>query len=97
MPLANFRGHRLPDANVPDTLKDWQSTYARDWSFLATDEPLSLEGKPVHGLNLPQPVLRKKDRSKTSSVGFQGCDAPRGDSIQPAHALIFDVYLIFDI
>jgi hypothetical protein len=49
----------LPDANVPDTLKDWQSTYARDWSFLATDEPLSLEGKPVHGLNLPQPVLQK--------------------------------------
>jgi hypothetical protein len=49
----------LPDAKVPDDLKEWQSTYARDWKFLATDETLNLEGKQVHGLNLPQPVLQK--------------------------------------
>jgi hypothetical protein len=44
-------------------LKDWQSTYARDWKFLATCETLNLEGKQVHGLNLPQPVLQKMFRS----------------------------------
>jgi hypothetical protein len=48
-----------PDANLPDALKDWQSTYARDWKFLATAETLTVEGKQVHGLNLPQPVLQK--------------------------------------
>ncbi len=57
----------LPDAHFPDAspdalpevLKDWRSTYARDWKFLATAETLSVEGKQVHGLNLPQPVLQK--------------------------------------
>jgi len=49
----------LPDANIPDVLKDWQSTYARDWRFLATDETQNVQGKPVRGLNLPQPVLHK--------------------------------------
>ena len=49
----------LPGDNLPDTLKEWQSTYARDWKFLATSESLRVEGKQVHGLNLPQPVLRK--------------------------------------
>ena len=51
-----------PDANLPETLKEWQSTYARDWKFLATAETLSVEGKPIHGLNLPQPVLQKMFR-----------------------------------
>lgn len=49
----------LGDADVQDTLKEWQSTYARDWKFLATGETLSIEGKPVHGLNLPRTVLEK--------------------------------------
>jgi hypothetical protein len=49
----------LPDATFPDVLKDWQSTYARDWKFLATGETFDVEGKPVHGLSLPQPVLEK--------------------------------------
>jgi len=53
----------LPDANFPDVLKDWQSTYARDWKFLATGETFDVEGKPVHGLSLPQPVLEKIFRS----------------------------------
>jgi hypothetical protein len=30
---------------------------ARDWKFLATGETLTVEGKQVRGLNLPQPVL----------------------------------------
>jgi len=49
----------LPGANLSDALKDWQSTYTRDWKFLATGQMLNVEGKPIHGLNLPQSVLRK--------------------------------------
>ncbi len=49
----------LPEANLPDALTEWQSTYARDWRFLATGEALTVEGKQVRGLNLPQPVLQK--------------------------------------
>lgn len=48
-----------PDANVPETLTEWKSVYARDWKFLATDETVTVQGKQVHGLNLPQPVLQK--------------------------------------
>jgi Amidohydrolase len=49
----------LLDANLPDTLKEWQSTYARDWKYLATSETLNVEGNQVHGLNLPQSVVQK--------------------------------------
>ena len=49
----------LATASVPEALKDWQSTYARDWKFLATGETVKVDGKQVRGLNLPQPVLRK--------------------------------------
>ena len=49
----------LATASVPEALKDWQSTYVRDWKFLATDEPVEINGKVVRGLNLPQPVLQK--------------------------------------
>ena len=53
----------LTTANLPDALKDWESTYARDWMFLATGDAFRVEGKQVHGLNLPPPVLRKIFRS----------------------------------
>lgn len=49
----------LADANVSETLREWRSTYARDWKFLATDETFTFEGKPVHGLNLPKAVIEK--------------------------------------
>lgn len=49
----------LPDAKVGDTLKDWQSTYARDWIFLATNDTLDYQGRKIQGLNLPRPVLQK--------------------------------------
>ena len=48
-----------PDDKFEEALKEWRSTYARDWKFLATDETLRLEGKEVRGLKLPQPVLQK--------------------------------------
>ena len=49
----------LATASIPEALKDWQSTYARDWEFLATGETVKVDGKQVRGLNLPQPVLLK--------------------------------------
>ena len=49
----------LAAASVPEALKEWQSTYVRDWKFLATDETVKVNGKPVRGLNLPQPVLQE--------------------------------------
>jgi len=53
----------LPDADVADVVKDWQSTYIRDWKYLATDETVEYGGKQFHGLKLPEPVLQKIFRS----------------------------------
>jgi len=52
-----------PDAKMSDALDEWQSRYARDWKFLATDATFNAEGREVHGLNLPPAVLRKIFRS----------------------------------
>lgn len=49
----------LATADVTESLKDWESTYVRDWKFLATDETFESGGRTVHGLKLPEPVLRK--------------------------------------
>lgn len=49
----------LATANLTEALNDWKSTYIRDWKFLATGDSFSSEGRQVHGLNLPAPVLRK--------------------------------------
>lgn len=49
----------ITTADVQESLKEWQSTYARDWRFLATDETFDSDGRKVHGLNLPQAVLQK--------------------------------------
>ncbi len=49
----------LSDADVQDVLKEWQSTYARDWKYLATDETVEYAGKQIRGLKLPEPVLQK--------------------------------------
>jgi hypothetical protein len=49
----------LPSASVSEILKDWQSTYRRDWRFLATSDTFRADGRQIQGLNLPQPVLRK--------------------------------------
>ncbi|HXY02152.1 MAG TPA: amidohydrolase family protein [Terriglobales bacterium] len=49
----------LATADVSESLKEWRSTYARDWRFLATADTFDSEGRTVHGLNLPQPVLKK--------------------------------------
>ncbi|MFZ0227667.1 MAG: amidohydrolase family protein [Mycobacterium sp.] len=49
----------LATANVQDSLKEWKSTYVRDWKFLATDETFEDNGKKITGLKLPEAVLRK--------------------------------------
>jgi hypothetical protein len=49
----------LADASPAEVVKDWQSSYARDWNFLATSETFNFRGRQVHGLNLPQAVLKK--------------------------------------
>jgi predicted TIM-barrel fold metal-dependent hydrolase len=56
----------LSDARVPEALKAWQATYVRDWKFLATDGNVTLEGKQIQGLSLPQSLLRKlyRDNAK---------------------------------
>ena len=53
----------LATANVAKSLKDWESTYVRDWRFLATDETFEHDGKKVQGLKLPEAVLRKLYRA----------------------------------
>jgi len=49
----------LATADVPESLKDWESTYVRDWRFLATDDTFEQDGRKIRGLKLPEPVLRK--------------------------------------
>jgi len=49
----------IASADVQESLKEWQSTYARDWRFLATDQTLDYSGRKIRGLKLPAPVLQK--------------------------------------
>jgi predicted TIM-barrel fold metal-dependent hydrolase len=49
----------LATANVGESLEEWQSTYARDWKFLATGQTFEYAGRKVQGLELPAPVLQK--------------------------------------
>jgi hypothetical protein len=53
----------LATANVREAVKDWESTYVRDWRFLATEETFHQDGRKIRGLKLPEPVLRKIYRS----------------------------------
>lgn len=48
----------IATANMEQSLNDWKSTYARDWNFLATDQPFDYEGKKIRGLKLPTAVLQ---------------------------------------
>lgn len=42
-----------------DSLKDWESTYLRDWKFFSSDETVEFDGRKFQGLQLPDDVLRK--------------------------------------
>ena len=41
-----------PGRQCRRVVKDWQSSHARDWNFLATSETLNFRGRQVQGLNL---------------------------------------------
>ena len=43
----------------PNVSRLWETQYARDWRYLATDDTFEYEGHTVEGLNLPQSVLKK--------------------------------------
>ncbi len=49
----------LPQDNSAERLREWTSTYERDWKFFATDQTVEYKGHQVRGLQLPEPVLRK--------------------------------------
>lgn len=49
----------MPGANTRGIIAEWQSNYARDWRFLATNDSVEYNGKKYPGLNLPRPVLYK--------------------------------------
>ncbi len=49
----------MPEAKTEETLKEFRSTYARDWKFFSTDENVEYMGRTYQGLALPMPVLRK--------------------------------------
>jgi predicted TIM-barrel fold metal-dependent hydrolase len=49
----------MPQENTVAALRDWESTYARDWAYFATDETLEYRGRKIQGLELPKGVLPK--------------------------------------
>jgi Amidohydrolase len=47
------------DAKAEDAVRSWESTYAFDWRFFATNDTLEYNGHKIQGLALPAPILRK--------------------------------------
>jgi predicted TIM-barrel fold metal-dependent hydrolase len=48
-----------PRSNSKETMKEWETYYARDWRFLATKDWVEYLGIKYQGLDLPQPILEK--------------------------------------
>ncbi|MGE5646329.1 MAG: amidohydrolase family protein [Acidobacteriota bacterium] len=49
----------VPGGDGAASAKRWEADLERDWKFFATAEKVEYMGKPVQGLALPEPVLRK--------------------------------------
>lgn len=49
----------LKNEKDSDSIKEWQEVYARDWTFLATDDVLTVQKRQIRGLALPHSVLVK--------------------------------------
>jgi predicted TIM-barrel fold metal-dependent hydrolase len=47
------------EAGTGQTTSKWESEYALDWRYFATDDTFQYHGHTVEGLNLPRPVLQK--------------------------------------
>jgi hypothetical protein len=48
-----------PNDPVQPKLNEWESTYARDWRFLATDDTVEYGGRKFQGLALDYSILHK--------------------------------------
>ncbi len=48
-----------PGEDASRVIKEWETTYARDWRFFATSDLLDYEGRRVQGIHLPPSILRK--------------------------------------
>lgn len=49
----------MPWEKPQERLKRWEETYARDWTYFATDDSVEYAGRKIRGLRLPGPVLQK--------------------------------------
>jgi predicted TIM-barrel fold metal-dependent hydrolase len=49
----------MPEDKTEEVLKEWTTTYERDWKYFATDQTVEYRGHFIKGLQLPLPVLRK--------------------------------------
>src|SRR5450432_3342812 len=47
------------ESGTGQTTSKWESEYALDWRYFATDDTFQYHGHAVEGLNLPRPVLKK--------------------------------------
>lgn len=45
--------------HLDELRKTWEQRYASEWRYFATDATFAYQGRQVHGLNLPRPILRK--------------------------------------
>lgn len=50
---------QLEWSSPPQDIARWKAAYDHDWKFFATGEAFNQSGRIVHGLALPDPVLRK--------------------------------------
>jgi predicted TIM-barrel fold metal-dependent hydrolase len=49
----------FPESEAKGTEEFWESAYANQWRYLATNDTVEYQGKPVQGLALPTTILRK--------------------------------------
>jgi hypothetical protein len=49
----------MPTDNTDEKIKEWTDTFARDWTFFATNQMVEYKGHTYQGIELPVPVLNK--------------------------------------
>jgi predicted TIM-barrel fold metal-dependent hydrolase len=49
----------MPGEDEAKVARKLEERYARDWAYFATAQTIEDEGRPIRGLALPEPVLRK--------------------------------------
>jgi len=56
---ATDNDHDFDPANEQQSARDWEEAYAIQWRYFATNDVVEYKGKPLQGLALPMPILRK--------------------------------------